>query len=220
MHPKSHGCVHGTFRVSRRLPPRRRVGLFEHEGREFPAWVRFSNAAHNPQDDGVLDVRGMAVKMMGVDGPKMTSLDPDLRKILGSKHHYALENRTHDFLLSTAQTFPFLDPSLSGQFFEAMSAQSIWPFVVLVFPTWWNPTTWNLGLLSSVYDWYQGGDITNPLTATYYSGTPYRFGAHAAKYRFSPCPTNFANQHAEKTFGGEFLRENMRARLDPTVYST
>ncbi len=51
-------------------------------------------------------------------GEKLTSLDPDLRRILANDKHYVLENRTHDFLLSTAETFPFLDPGIAQQFFE------------------------------------------------------------------------------------------------------
>jgi hypothetical protein len=70
-HPKSHGCVHGVFRVSRRLPPRHRVGMFETEGREYKAWVRFSNANREPRDDSVLDVRGAAIKLTGVDGRRV-----------------------------------------------------------------------------------------------------------------------------------------------------
>lgn len=71
VHPKSHGCVRAFFDIRHDIAEDMRVGLFATPGRRFNAWIRFSNAsvrvAHD-LEDGKHGSRGMAVKVMDVDG--------------------------------------------------------------------------------------------------------------------------------------------------------
>ena len=69
-HPKMHGCVNARFQVEADLPPELRVGLFA-EPKTYDAWVRFSNASGTVQDDAKKDIRGVAIKLLGVPGPKL-----------------------------------------------------------------------------------------------------------------------------------------------------
>jgi hypothetical protein len=64
----------------------------------------------------------------------------------------------------------------------------------------------------------QGAAVHNPLTASYYSATPYAFGHTAVKYAFVPCSINAqrARWDAGNRTGDDFLRENMRKQLDPS----
>ncbi len=73
VHPKDHGCVTATFRVldADKLPPELRVGVFAKPGREYQAWIRFSNAdvlVRPDSPDGKHGSRGMAIKLLKVDG--------------------------------------------------------------------------------------------------------------------------------------------------------
>src|SRR5262245_56157581 len=45
VHPKDHGCVRATFTVRGDLEERLRVGVFADPGRQYDAWIRYSNAA-------------------------------------------------------------------------------------------------------------------------------------------------------------------------------
>ncbi len=100
VHAKDHGCVKATFEVVEGLDPAYRVGVFAEPGRKYEAWVRFSNAATLvlPDDPKGKDgktapgSRGMAIKLMGVEG------DPLLPP------HGAL---TQDFLLVNHPVFAF-----------------------------------------------------------------------------------------------------------------
>lgn len=69
VHPKSHGCVSAKFTVLPDLPQQYQVGLFAKPGREFMAWIRYSNASVRvgPDTDaaGKHGSRGMAIKVMG-----------------------------------------------------------------------------------------------------------------------------------------------------------
>lgn len=76
-HARDHGCVKATFRVLSDIPAAFRVGVFATPGREYQAYVRFSNAeakAKKPDSTvhptaGVMHgSRGMAIKLMGVSG--------------------------------------------------------------------------------------------------------------------------------------------------------
>src|SRR5690606_4629699 len=89
-HPKMHGLLQATFRVEPGLPAPLAVGLFA-EPREYRAWVRLSNESGTVQDDARPDVRGAAIKLLGVDGFKL--LDGEERCT------------THDFVLTSREAF-------------------------------------------------------------------------------------------------------------------
>ena len=68
-HPKMHGLLKATFTVEPGLPPELRVGVFA-QPQTFRAWVRFSNQDGSINADSDRDMRGMAIKLMGVPGTK------------------------------------------------------------------------------------------------------------------------------------------------------
>jgi hypothetical protein len=63
-HSKAHGCVKATFQVEPDLPTDLRVGFLSVPGKEYWAWLRFSNGAFKPGSDTGMDGRGMALKLM------------------------------------------------------------------------------------------------------------------------------------------------------------
>jgi hypothetical protein len=86
VHPKDHGCVEAKFTVLESLADEHRVGLFVEPGRQFDAWIRFSNAAPIVSPDSTLSEagaaghgsRGMAVKVTGVSGSRLMPEDGEL----------------------------------------------------------------------------------------------------------------------------------------------
>ena len=73
-HPKSHGYVQGELIVEEDIPETMKVGVFK-ESKTYPIWIRFSNGGsdRDPKTgdfvpDTVGDVRGMAIKLMNVEG--------------------------------------------------------------------------------------------------------------------------------------------------------
>lgn len=69
-HAKSHAGLHAEFRILPDLPPHARHGVFR-EPKVFPAIVRFSNGEHIRSPDGKSQPRGIAIKLVGVAGPKL-----------------------------------------------------------------------------------------------------------------------------------------------------
>ena len=99
VHAKDHGCVTAKFKVDDTVPVNLRVGVFATPGKEYEAWVRYSNAAVSVAPDSIVQngvpvhgSRGMAVKLLGVSG---SSLVPTIGPL------------TQDFLMINSPVFAF-----------------------------------------------------------------------------------------------------------------
>jgi hypothetical protein len=95
LHHKPLAALHARFEVTE-APRDLRHGLFAEPG-SYDAFVRFSSGAGRAQSDRVPDVRGLAVKILGVTGRKVI---PGLETA-----------STQDFLSILSPTFPFKDPA-------------------------------------------------------------------------------------------------------------
>ena len=101
VHAKGHGCATARFTASDALPEELRVGVFATPGRTYEAWVRFSNAAVDDTQDSVPGVpaihgsRGMAIKLLGVDGPKLLAEEST------AKTHDIVLTNFHRFFIPT-----------------------------------------------------------------------------------------------------------------------
>lgn len=89
LHNKSHGSFAASFEVLSDLPEPARHGLFA-QPKRYEAIVRFSNGSGKLQKDATGDVRGIAVKVLGVEG----------EKALG-------DHRSQDFLAILSSSTPF-----------------------------------------------------------------------------------------------------------------
>lgn len=100
VHAKDHGCVHASFKVNEDLADNFRVGVFASPGREYEAFIRFSNASVSEDADSpfgptglrVHGSRGMAIKLLGVVGKPLMPTEGRL---------------TQDFLLINQPVFAF-----------------------------------------------------------------------------------------------------------------
>jgi hypothetical protein len=155
-HAKNIGCVHARFRVDSELAPALRQGVFI-PGREYDAWIRFSNGNSEINGSRYPDARGMAMKLMGVDGAKFLSD----------------EKSTQDFIMADNPVF-FVDDlrryadtleefHSGGRLMQFISARHL------------QGRERRLAFLNS-FHW-----ITNPLFRQYWSMTAYRLGAEPGK---------------------------------------
>ena len=95
VHPKDHGCVLAKFQVLNDIPEAYRIGVFAKPGREYQAYIRYSNADilvradSKPTEHGS---RGMAIKLLKVEGERLVPRD---------------EPMTQDFLMVNHPVFAF-----------------------------------------------------------------------------------------------------------------
>lgn len=78
VHAKDHGAVTARFEVLDNIAEMYRHGVFETPGKQFNCSIRFSNAAVRVDSDSRLEnnlavhgSRGMAIKLLGVEGPTL-----------------------------------------------------------------------------------------------------------------------------------------------------
>jgi Dyp-type peroxidase family len=184
-HPKMHGLLRAVFRVEPDLPPQLAIGLFA-QPKEYNAWVRVSNESGSVEHDRQPDVRGLAIKLMGVDGFKL--LD-------GQE-----SSPTQDFILTTREGFVTKD---AAEFSELIHALVQGPAALVGFMLT-HPRV-ALALLRARK---RHSDL---LAARYFSGVPYLLGTSAVKY--SLVPVGGAPSAAADTEHHDFLREVLKARL-------
>ncbi len=90
-HAKSHGALKGELKIYDNLPEPLAQGLFRLP-QTYPVMIRFSTAPGDITPDGVSGFRGMAIKVIGVEG----------RKVLEQK----TDAVTQDFLLNNHPVMP------------------------------------------------------------------------------------------------------------------
>jgi len=160
VHVKMHSLVKAEFIVEPNLPEDFRVGVFA-EPRTYKAWVRFSNSDSSVKADKRRDIRGMAIKLMGVPGEKLLEGERNAQ--------------THDFILISCPVFPAGTVKKFDQIAKAVLGGV---FAKLRFALTNPRALWILLTTMKKY--------ANPLQIRYFSVTPYLFGNHAVKYAATP----------------------------------
>lgn len=190
VHTKMHGCVKARFIVESNLPEYLKVGVFS-RANTFNAWVRFSNASTRPKADKKKDIRGVAIKLMGVDGEKLLE---------DEKHEM-----TQDFLQMSSETFFSHNLTEFRQCLKSATSKS----KLALLRYFINPKHW--GLLGRLLK--SNIPCQNPLAIPYWSTQPYRYGKDtvAVKYFIKPSLDNVIVN--ENTSDDDFLRVNMAQTL-------
>ncbi|OYN90677.1 catalase family protein [Parenemella sanctibonifatiensis] len=191
-HAKSHGVVLGTLRVRDNLPDELAQGLFA-QPREYPVVIRFSTAPGDIVPDGVGTARGMAIKVLEVDGAKVLAEEADAR--------------TQDFLLVNHPTISSGDVHTYRRDQAVLLEAAKGPDQVQV-------AAGSLlrevgGLLRRIGINRTGGPAgqamphTHLLGETYWSQGALRFGEHVAKVSAAPVSPNLTALTGQPVDAGE-----------------
>jgi hypothetical protein len=76
VHAKGHGIARGTLHIHPGLPPELAQGIFARPG-DHEAIFRLSTNAGDILDDSINLPRGLALKILGVDGPRLPGSERD-----------------------------------------------------------------------------------------------------------------------------------------------
>jgi Catalase len=188
LHAKGNAGAEGDFTVGDNLPEEARVGIFAQPG-QYRAYVRFSNGSGKVQRDQVGDVRGMAVKLLGVPGRKLI---PGLE---GAP--------TQDFLLIKSSTQPFANADEFVWLLGAAKSPALLPFKLI--------GHFGLGRGLGILKRLAGslGLPSSVATTPYFSALPIRFGACAVRYSLQPLEPASGKPGASP----DHLRDELAARL-------
>ncbi|OKH25066.1 catalase family protein [Chroogloeocystis siderophila] len=170
-HPKHHGCVRAEFIIDEGIPQELKAGIFKHP-RTFTAAIRFSN--NKAVDDTKKDVRGMAIKLFGVEGEKLLERQK--------------QEKTQDLLLINHPVFFIKDVQDYVEFFRARQlAKGNLPLKFFFLNP--NPFKWHLRefIIGMVM---LNKKVNSPLVIQYWSSTPYKLGDRAIKFTAVPSSQN------------------------------
>lgn len=166
-HPAAHGCVKANFEVlpadkigGPDLPESLRVqlkqGLFA-KAKNYKAYVRYSNGSGEVQPDYIPDGRGMAVKVMGVDGQRFTvekTNELHTQDFLMINHPQFFVKNLQDYAMFFADKGKFLASHETERMIAGGIAMQI---------------------------------TTTPTANSYFSMTPILYGKNAVKFSAQPC---------------------------------
>ncbi len=177
VHAKSHGVLLGTLEVVPGLPEELRQGLFA-EARSYPIVLRFSTNPGDMLADNVSSPRGLALKVLGVDGEKVPNH--------GGKP-------TQDFVCINGSKFTAPDPAgfLKGikQFDESLTLPEGVKHAVSVGARAANAVLKAVHLPSATLEGI-GAAAVHPLGESFSTIAPVRFGDYIAKVGFAPGSEN------------------------------
>jgi len=208
-HPKSHGYVEGEFIVEEYISDSFKVGVFK-TAKTYPVWIRFSNGGSDrdqnrnflPDTSG--DVRGMAIKLMDVEG-EMVIDDPSHQ---GEQDFVLMNNLT--FFIRDVQGyidfFPVLTAIKEGKItFNPDGAPKVPDDLLAQF----RAIAYALPLVREI----KAKPTPSPLEITYWSATPYKMSNHAIKFSVVPHPIEESFNPENAADKSNYLREAMIKHL-------
>jgi hypothetical protein len=192
-HAKMHACVQATVTVEQHLPAHLQHGFLV-PGKKYDAWIRYSNGSDKVVKDKNADLRGMAVKLLNVEG-EFESQDVNMPN-------------SHDFL---TVTYPTLMSATVGEFKKNIIAlcggmRTMIPFAL-------NPTNW-AALVRTIRSLKKHDNL---FAEQYYSVSPYRLGAHNQAIKYSIIPTSKTLSSAADKSDENFIGKTMQRDLETST---
>jgi hypothetical protein len=201
LHAKAHACVKAVLVPAKDLPAPYANGLLS-DGRSHQTWVRFSNAQGLIEKDSDHDARGLAIKVMGVKGPRLTGgNEAQTQDFLTTNKPRGTARNSEDFV-------KFIEASAKGKaaqlaYFAAGREDQM------------------LALLK-----VSNKKVDSMAKETYWSGGPFLWGSTsagqpvAAKFKLQPCtdvsgklPSYLASDLRTDSPSPTYLREDLKTLL-------
>lgn len=173
-HAKSHGLLVGTLRVLDGLPFDFAQGLFA-EPRCYPVVLRFSTQPGDILDDNVSSTRGLAIKVIGVEGERLPGSEQDV---------------TQDFVMQDAPVFQSPDARSFLRSFKLLAATAEtgqeWKKAFSTVMRGVESLVERAGGLSPTLRSLGGHPLTHMLAETFYTQAPLLYGPYMAKLSAVP----------------------------------
>lgn len=201
VHAKAHGILEAEVEVLGELPPSLAQGLFAKPGR-YPAIMRFSTVPGDLLDDSVSTPRGLALKIVGVEGARLAGSEGDV---------------TQDFVMTDGKAFGVPNPKLflanlkllaattdKAEGFKKATSAMLQGVQKAIIATTGEPNS-TVAQLGGVPE-------THILGAAFFTGVPVRWGDFVAKvgvFPVSPELTALTDQPLKINGVPNALRESM-----------
>lgn len=169
-HAKATGLLSGELLIAEDLPAELAQGLAA-QGRKYETLVRFAQGPGELLPDRISTHRGMAIKLLGVEGPRIAESDEQ------STQDFVLEASSPSFIHSTPKAFlADIRPGVSN----APAMPQMFKSAVSNVARAMNAALGGSGKLLG----FLGHPSLHPLAENYFSQAPMRWGDHVAKVAF------------------------------------
>lgn len=186
VHAKSHGLLRARLQVLDNLAPELAQGLFSAPA-DYDVVMRISTIPGDMLDDKVSVPRGMAIKVLGVPGAQLSSLDADDGTAPASTQDFVLVNGPA-FLAPSAKKFLGSLKLLASTTDKAPRLKQALSTVLQGAEKALEAVGGESGTLKSL----GGHPETHVLGETYYSQAPILYGAYMAKVALVPVSPELA----------------------------
>jgi hypothetical protein len=194
---KLHAGLMAEFQVLPDLAEHARFGVFS-EPRVFPAVVRFSNGESFNKADKRLQPRGIAIKLVGVPGPKLL----EDQKEAVTQDFLATSHSVTSTVRHVQQFIAFIESDI-----EAEHTRLPLPFILARKLGVCETTRILIALVGSVVF----SKVRSMATEHYSSPAPIKFGPYAVKFTVQPAKET--NPAMKRRLTDDFLREELADRL-------
>lgn len=170
-HAKAAACLTASFEIASDIPADLQHGVFSQPGKIFEALVRFSTAQGKIEPDTTPTARGIAIKLLDVEGARAMENDTD---------------QSQDFLFVDHPVFPFPNPKEYREIIKNKNVPLIGDLLALGHLLIFDHD--QLNIIKEIRKKF----VANPLNSTYWSGSPYWLGdaagnsGQAVKYSVVP----------------------------------
>ena len=205
VHAKSHGVLRGKVAILPGLPPYFAQGLFAKPG-EYNMAMRFSTLPGDILDDGVSTPRGLAIKVIGVDGSRLPGSENDTTQDFVLVNGPAFAAPTAEAFLGSLKTLAKTTDKAAG-LKKALSAVTRTAESVLEAFGTKSPTLLTMG----------GQPETSILGETFYSQAPILYGDYIAKIAVAPVSlrlTALTGQKLDMSGKPNALRQSVEEYFD------
>ena len=201
LHMKIHAGLMAEFQVLPDLPEHARFGVFS-EPRVFPAVVRFSNGESFSAPDQQPQPRGIAIKLVGVPGPKLL----EDQKEAVTQDFLATSHSVTSAVRDVRQFIAFMESDIEAETSRLPRLQQA--FILSrklgVFET--------ARILTALVRTVALVKVNSLATEHYFTPAPIKFGPYAVKFTVRP-PSEGTKPASEHRPTDDFLREELADRL-------
>jgi len=203
VHAKAHGILKAKMIVRDNLPAELAQGLFSRSG-NYDVYMRMSTNAGDILPDAIALPRGLAMKVVGVEGPRLSDA-------AGSTQDFVMVNGPV-FQAPNAEKFLGNLKMLAKTTDRMEGTKEVLSSVLQTV----NKGLEAVGISSPAVQSLGGAPDVDPLGETYFSVTPFRYGDYVAKFRLKPVSvglTELMGRKIDTSVSENAIRETVQAEM-------
>ncbi len=203
VHAKAHAILQGTLTIAPGLPPELAQGMFATPG-EHAVVMRLSTNAGDILPDAISLPRGMALKVLDVDGERLPGAE-------GRTQNFVMVNGPV-FQAKTADKFLGSLKKLAATTDKMEGTKTVMSTVLRGV----SSALETVGIESPAIQSMGGAPNVDPLGETYYSVTPFRYGDYIAKFAVVPVSddlTSITKKQIDATDRPDAIRETVKGEM-------